>query len=425
MLIEFRLKNYASFKNEAVLSAQTGERLYKYKDTNTFQGKDVSLLKNLLIFGPNGAGKSRLLRGLHLMQYLIINGGAKAVTDELHYAPFWFNKNNQHEDTSFGVVIQFNKQIYDYSFSYNNENISSEKLVLIKGDKEETYFERNGQDFSIIPDNLKDLIPRLRKNAIFLFLAQQNNDGPASDIYKWFAEDLSIVLTDNRMIIGKEFSEVLKNKQIKDELLSFLQAADFNISDIALRKIPVSIEGVSLENKPQTMQMVFTSHNVYNDEGDVTGQAELPLTEESDGTKRILYIALVILDAQMHGNHRTILFDEFDSSLHPELARTLIQIFNSKENLNQFILTTQDVQLLDNPIRIDQIYLVDKNFQGVSDLKSVFDFSNPRTSGRLDVNLAKKYIEGKFGSMPVVDADRLMDILQEIHKGTDNEKTKE
>ena len=45
--------------------------------------------------------------------------------------------------------------------------------------------------------------------------------------------------------------------------------------------------------------------------------------------------------------------------------------------------------------------------------------------GRLDVNLAKKYIEGKFGSMPVVDTEGLMDILQEIHKGTDNEKTKE
>ena len=151
MLIEFRLKNYASFKNEAVLSAQTGERLYKYKDTNTFQGKDVSLLKNLLIFGPNGAGKSRLLRGLHLMQYLIINGGAKAVTDELHYAPFWFNKNNQHEDTSFGVVIKFNKQIYDYSFSYNNENISSEKLVLIKGTKKKHTSKETDKIFQLFP----------------------------------------------------------------------------------------------------------------------------------------------------------------------------------------------------------------------------------------------------------------------------------
>ena len=146
MLIEFRLKNYASFKNETILSAQTGERLYKYKDTNTFQGKDVSLLKNLLIFGPNGAGKSRLLRGLDVMKHLVLNGGAKAVTDPLIYTPFIFNEKNQHEDTTFGIVIQFNKQIYDYSFSYNNEQISTEKLVLINGDKEETYFERTKED---------------------------------------------------------------------------------------------------------------------------------------------------------------------------------------------------------------------------------------------------------------------------------------
>ncbi|MGN1284309.1 MAG: ATP/GTP-binding protein [Candidatus Limosilactobacillus intestinavium] len=411
MLIEFRLKNYASFKNEAFLSAQTGERLYKYKDTNTFQGKDVSLLKNLLIFGPNGAGKSRLLRGLDLMKYLVLNGGAETITDQLIYNPFMFNKKNQREDTTFSVTLQYNDQIYEYSFSYNNERISSEKLVLINGNKEETYFERTEQDFSIIPNNLKDLIPRLRKNALFLYLAQQNNDAPASDIYKWFTEDLSIILPNNHGRIGKQFSELLKNKQIKDELLSFLQAADFNISDITVRNIPISIEGNPLDSKPQSVPMLFTSHKVYNDEGDLLGQAELPLTEESDGTIRTLYIALVILDAQMHGNNRTIVFDEFDSSLHPELARTFIKIFNSKENLNQFILTTQDVQLLDNPIRIDQIYLVDKNFQGVSDLKSVFDFSNPRTSGRLDVNLAKKYIEGKFGSMPIVDTDRLLDIL--------------
>lgn len=212
MLIEFRLKNYASFKNKAVLSAQTGERLYKYKDTNTFQGKDVSLLKNLLIFGPNGAGKSRLLRGLDIMKHIVVNGGAKAVTDQLPYTPFWFNKKNQNEDTTFGVVIKFNKQIYDYSFTYNNKKISHEKLVLINGDKEETYFERNDQEFSIIPDNLKDLIPRLRENALFLFLAQQNNDTPASDIYKWFAEDLAIILSNNHVLIGSQFSELLKKQ---------------------------------------------------------------------------------------------------------------------------------------------------------------------------------------------------------------------
>ena len=381
MLIEFRLKNYASFKNSATLSAQTGERLYKYKETNTFQNKDVSLLKNLLIFGPNGAGKSRLLQGLELMKILVLNGGVKAVTDQLPYTPFWFNEKNQTEDTSFGITIKVHGHI---------------------------------------SKALKDLIPRLRKNALFLFLAQQNNDALASNIYEWFSKDLFIILSNNRMSITGQFSELLKN-----ELLSFLQAADFNISNITVRKIPFLTSDDALDTKPQTQPMIFTSHKVYNDDGKLLGESELPFTEESDGTKRILYIALIILSAQMQGNQKTILFDEFDSSLHPELARALVHIFNSKENLNQFILTTQDVQLLDNPIRIDQIYLIDKNFQGVSDLKSVFDFSNPRTSGRLDVNLAKKYIEGKFGSVPVVNTDRLLDILQEIHKGIDNEKTKE
>lgn len=425
MLIEFRLKNYASFKNEAVLSAQTGERLYKYKESNTFKGKDISLLKNLLIFGPNGAGKSRLLKGLDLMKILVLNGGAKTVTDQLLYTPFWFNQKTQTKDTSFGITIESNGHLYDYSFSYNDKKITSEKLTLIKGDREKTYFERKGQDFSIISANLKDLLPRLRKNALFLFLAQQNNDGPASEVYKWFAKDLFIILSNNHLRVSNQFSELLKNQKIKNELLSFLQAADFNISDITVRKVPFLTDNDALQDsQPQTTTMIFTSHKVYDDEGNLLGQTELPVIEESDGTKRILYIALIVLAAQMQGNHKTILFDEFDSSLHPDLAKALIQIFNSTENLNQFILTTQDVQLLNNPIRIDQIYLIDKNFQGVSDLKSVFDFNNPRTSGRLDVNLAKKYIEGKFGSVPVVNTKQLLNILQEIHKGTDDEKKK-
>jgi hypothetical protein len=51
MLIEFGLKNYTSFKERALFSAETGERLRKYKYTNTFENDDISLLKIVLIFG--------------------------------------------------------------------------------------------------------------------------------------------------------------------------------------------------------------------------------------------------------------------------------------------------------------------------------------------------------------------------------------
>ena len=64
MLIEFTVKNYASFKDETTLSSETGSRLRKLKETNTFSYKNPALLKSLLLFGPNGSGKTTTIRML-------------------------------------------------------------------------------------------------------------------------------------------------------------------------------------------------------------------------------------------------------------------------------------------------------------------------------------------------------------------------
>ncbi|MCT7871313.1 MAG: ATP-binding protein, partial [Lactobacillus crispatus] len=94
----------------------------------------------------------------------------------------------------------------------------------------------------------------------------------------------------------------------------------------------------------------------------------------------------------------------------------LVRIFNSTENLNQFIITTHDIQLLDSDLRIDQIYLLDKDFHGISDLKSIFDFEDARNKGRHDISFAKRYLQGRFGAVPVIDVDGLLDVLQMIHE---------
>jgi AAA15 family ATPase/GTPase len=125
---------------------------------------------------------------------------------------------------------------------------------------------------------------------------------------------------------------------------------------------------------------------------------------------------LAMMLAQMNGNEKTIVIDEFDDSLHVELAAALVRIFNSTENLNQFIITTHDIQLLDSDLRIDQIYLLDKDFHGISDLKSIFDFEDARNKGRHDISFAKRYLQGRFGAVPVIDVDGLLDVLQMIHE---------
>ena len=49
MLVEFKVSNFRSFKNEQVFSMQTGKRLTKYRDTNTMTIEKEKLLKSALL----------------------------------------------------------------------------------------------------------------------------------------------------------------------------------------------------------------------------------------------------------------------------------------------------------------------------------------------------------------------------------------
>ena len=69
MLIEFRVKNFATLKDRTILSAEAATRLRKFKKSNVFYHQNPQLLKNLLILGPNGSGKTSLLNVLLLRTY--------------------------------------------------------------------------------------------------------------------------------------------------------------------------------------------------------------------------------------------------------------------------------------------------------------------------------------------------------------------
>lgn len=398
MLIEFTVKNYASFKERTTLSAETGNRLRKLKETNTFSSKNPSLLKSLLLFGPNGSGKSQLIQALQTMEG-IVTRPTQAVTDKLNYYPFLFDEKSKIEDTYFEVKLELKNKNYDYSFSYNRESITSEVLTLISGNKEKEIFSRNGNDIQVSNKLLEDSIPKLRDNSLFLYLAQSENDADCIAVYKWFANDLLFIHDNLAMFNQEKFLSQLENKAFRKEIVSFLNFADLNIYNIRLKDEPYHL-----------LKRIYIVHKIY-DHNKMIGLKEIKLANESTGLQQILQIVLSIVFAQNEGNDKTIIMDDFSKAFHIELASALVKIFNSKESLNQFIVTTHNVQLMDNDLRIDQIYLIDKDFHGISNLKSVFDFEDARNIGRHDISFAKRYLQGKFGAMPVINIDGLCSIL--------------
>ncbi|MCH4171613.1 MAG: ATP-binding protein [Lactobacillus sp.] len=421
MLIDFSVRNFGSIKDEMTLSAETGERLSRLKATNTIIENDSSLLKSLVVIGPNGSGKSNLIDALKLMKNMVLNDPSK-ITSKLSFNPFLLEENSDKNDTSFRIRFNYGQQTFEYAFSYQADQITFEELKVVLKTTERIYFSRHYQVYDVLPEELSAVSKSTKRNSLLLYNAQKANDDNAISVIQWFQDDLIFV---DDQVIPDELANLMNNNSVKNEFLRFLRFADFNIIDVRVRDEPMpsltingsnySVKLIGLDNIEGldhfTTQKLFTVHKKYDDQGNVIGEQELSLERESRGTQKVFLIALSIINAQLGGNGKTLLFDEFDDSLHFELSKALLQIFNSKQNRNQFILTTHELQLLNSDLRTDQIYLIEKDFKGRSTLRSVFDFKDSRNTTRYDVRYMQRYIEGRFGALPQIDVQEMLSAL--------------
>ncbi|MCL2028101.1 MAG: ATP-binding protein, partial [Bacteroidales bacterium] len=101
-------------------------------------------------------------------------------------------------------------------------------------------------------------------------------------------------------------------------------------------------------------------------------------------------------------NGYTIIIDELDSKLHPNLVNKLVSLFNSKEfnpNNAQLIFNTHDTNLLNTGLfRRDQIWFTEKNKYGEAKLYSLADFKSSKV--RKNESYEDNYIRGKYGAIP-------------------------
>lgn len=74
----------------------------------------------------------------------------------------------------------------------------------------------------------------------------------------------------------------------------------------------------------------------------------------------------------------------------------ILNLFNSSDSA-QLIFTTHNTYLLNlKKFRKDQIYFVNKDVNGSSDLYSLYDFKDVKDS----IDVEKAYLQGQFDAIP-------------------------
>ena len=406
MLIEFRFKNYRSFRDEAVLSMEaTG--LSSFKSCLIPLSSTVKLLPAIAIYGKNGGGKSNVIRAFWLAVQFIRN--AQRTQHEraaIPVNPFALNDYSKDEPTEFAFEYTSGGVKYWYGFAATREKIYAEYLYHAPKGQKALVFKRTEQHFDFTEDKSKRALigEMVAENQLFF----------------------SVACTMNELI---EYSE---DKNMLRAISDYAKAADLGILDMQFEfnsneiqddeSLPDNIpEGIKAALVQFMHTLAETSNNgeVHLKMGEVSAKAShqgenrdgrkatysLELSDESDGTRKLMALAPAIESALRTGG--ILLVDELERELHPMLVNYIIAKFQSKTtnpNGAQIVFTTHNTELMNlELLRKDQLYFVDKRDKdGASELYTISEFSTRTTE-----NIRKGYLVGKYGATPDVEIEEV------------------
>lgn len=367
-----------------------------------------ALTKSAVMYGPNAGGKSNLVNALAFMRAVVATSATQMREGQtFNCVPFRLDAEFAERPSEFEITFVEAGIRYQYGFALTPQRVVEEWLLVYKTAKPQQWFTRRydaktGEEHYEFGSNLtgqrKLWMDSTRSNALFLSTAVQLNSENLRPIYLWIAEKLVIVGAGLQPVFDFSVRHA-QSDEGKQQILSFLNAADLGIADLTFEKRKLKHLGVHLEDGKapvQTMTEVETPIALFHHRTD-KGSANFELPDESLGTQRLFAFAGPVMDVLQNG--RVLVVDELDSSLHTLLVRFLIRLFHNPDinkNAAQLVFTTHDTSLLDSDLfRRDQIWFVEKDKTQATRLYPLTDFS-PRKNEALE----RGYLMGRYGALP-------------------------
>ncbi len=418
MLLMFKVKNYTSFKNEAILDMRATAYVQHPSHVIPINDK-LGLLKTTAVYGANASGKSNLISAMFFFeQYIFLQFINKKENEDFESSenqmkiklePFMLSEHNNDASEFDIIFVRGDKQI-QYGFECTSKEVLNEWLFI----DDKKVFERTGTELSFGSKYQKMLgvykkLPaeRLYIAVLEYFLDDEVKEIILGDFISFFYEEYNVfseILFEStvKRLAGSIMlnKKLVSNKTYRQKVENYLR-----MIDVGIKRLDVQTEIVLNERtgKKKKEKVVRTVHNIYDESGNVTGEKLFDLQQESTGTLRFLAYVQNIIEMIEDGG--VFIVDEMSARLHPLLTKLIVDIFSSSQNKKaQLIFTTHDISLLNyNQFRRDEIIFVDKNERGESTLYALSDLKV-----REDATFSKDYLQGKYGAIPIFNYDEII-----------------
>jgi len=389
VLIEFKFKNYLSFKHDQVLSfVPSSDKLLRETNLLTTSIKSYpELQKAILIYGPNGSGKSVLVQAFKSFTTLIRQANMIQPGQDMPVEPYLHDRANQKQPTEFEISGILKGLRFQYGIKATRQRVHEEYLKVYTTVKPQTWFHRrfdpkSNQDIYqlsvVLKGNRQLWCKSTRNNALYLSTAVNLNCHQLNPFFEWLTQHF-LILDEACTFSPDVTNNLIRDFESREQIRLFM--------NYVLGTDCLAIDLVETGNRQQEALFHYPSKAGY--------QMKVLYRAQSAGFRRLYCLAGYIYQAIHNG--KTLIIDDLDTNLHTLACRALVQYAMYKSQEGQFLMTTHDTELMDiGMLRRDQIWFTDIDPINGTRLYPLTDFSL-----RQNKALAKGYIEGEFGAIPL------------------------
>lgn len=445
MLLEFKFKNYKSFREEATFSMMAAPK-QKGLDYSLFNikkgGKEIKGLCSSVIYGPNAAGKTTVVGALDTFRSIVLRGNIRDSEDisspnhaasKLSLIPN--NKLTVSEPVSFYIDfivdrfrIQYNLEM-DLGLFLDAEHkreILSETLI-VNGNRIFARSHSNATTTSLNVDFSKDVATLFSKaakadNESSVMIAMEGLDCEelfltggfklifsqtlAKMITDWFTNQLIVVYRADAAQMERRFLNPKENSVYVSETLN---------NAIKLFGVNANPIGYIVEKDAESKLVSIIDRGKKQ-------HSILPADVfESYGTIRFINLFPLVIRALQTG--ATLVVDEFDASIHPIALMNILNLFHNDEiNVKhaQLIFNTHNPIFLNaNLLRRDEIKFVERDsIDYTSILFALSDYGTAGENGvRKNDDYLKSYLSNQYGGIVDIDFSAVFEKLNDEGNG--------
>ena len=423
-LLSFTAENARSYRDEVhvnLLASQFAEEGVARELTIAGHARPVRVLPALGVFGANASGKTALLRVMNDMRSAVLYSfGSHGPGADIAWHPFQLDASSARQPTRLEVDLIVDGIRWQYGMEVG-ETIAHEYAYSFPKGRQALLFRRDESSIEYGPAMraMRDVLNAfVRPQTLVLSTVGGFDDRdihPLSPLYRWFEKNLSFVGADSRDARLLRLSQLLQDAGKRGRAAALVRAADLGITDIEI--IETELDADEHDRMRKLMEVMLGPDNPLSAREDFPpiqqirmrhcgrdDEVSLELEDESQGTVVWLGLSAAVLDALASG--QVLLVDELDASLHPDLVRRVVELFQAPHHnprTAQLIFNAHQVELLGDTeqrdIGRDQLWLAHKNADGATSLSQAIDF-RPRK----DVSLRRSYLQGRYGVIPDLDA---------------------